>query len=617
MKKIINLILALMLISSIVYSQGIFNINNIHTVSVFSPSSTAKLTIDLSPINTTNNLLDLVSVSKISYSRGDWNLNNGNGTFGLLNNFYQTASSNSLNDVLFVKLRDNASQKDVVVLKSDASNYYYEVNVHQNTNNTIGSVVYQSMPGSGNYTNMDAGKFNYQDTREDVVIASNSDVKIYLGVGDGTLLQTPYSFSFPAATKVMLKQITDKNILAFQNSSSDRDEIITSNGNILRIYKNDNNNGFQPNPMLVYDAGFEIKDFEVTDLNNDGYNDIVIVGNGVAKGFINFRGEQIQVNSPIWNVTGSWTNTKIASADLDKDGLNDLVIVGTECFTSVFLNSNLSVVSQQFMPSFAAPNDYVNDIKLGDIYNQGGIGLFISYNGGRFVNGVEEHWNRIKLINATNFQTNPAPPSIKGATQIDGSFLRPMILLDKMGERDFLRYQIYKKKTGWADFQLIPGTYTGDYFIDYSEYIIYADDGPIYTDENCWYRVKTVDTDNRLSPYSNQVGYTVGIASCANCVSDNSSGNDNTIKFDKYSITNFPNPFNPVTKILYTVPKSGNVRITIFNSLGKEIKTLVNESKSIGSHIIEFNGSELSSGVYYYKIEAGSFVQTGRMLLIK
>jgi hypothetical protein len=624
MKIIVNLTVVFMLICSVVYSQNIFNQSNIQIINVYNPNyqnTIGNIKLDLSPINSSNNRLDLVSISNLNYmidfNHGDWNLNNGNGTFGSYNNFYSNfQTTETLNDVKFVKIRDNASQKDVVVLKKKIINNIdnYELNIHQNTNNSIGGV-YQSNTGTGNYTNMDAGRFNYEDTREDVVITSGNVVKIYKNLGNGNLDPNNWTFSFPG-TKVMLKQMTDKNILDFQNSSSDRDELITSNGNILRIYKNNNSNGFEANPQ-VYDAGFEIKDFEITDLNNDGYNDIVIVGNGVAKGFTNVKGQSVDFSSPTWNISsGNWYNAKVSFADLNKDGLNDIVIVGMDCCVNVFLSPNISQLSQSFYAG--APYDNTVDIKLGDIYNTGGIALLISYSGGRIISGGEEYWYGIKTVNATNPQTIPAPSSIKGETQVDGQFLRPRIRLNDMGERDFNHYQIWKKKTGWSDFQVINSNLSGqNYFVDYSEYIIYTDDGPIYTDENCWYKVKSVDSYNNVSLYSNQVGYTVGIASCANCVSDNSSGNENELKIDKYSITNFPNPFNPSTKILYSVPKTGNVKITIYNSLGKEIKSLVNEFKSVGSHIIEFNGSDLSSGVYYYKIEAGSFVQTNRMLLIK
>jgi len=80
---------------------------------------------------------------------------------------------------------------------------------------------------------------------------------------------------------------------------------------------------------------------------------------------------------------------------------------------------------------------------------------------------------------------------------------------------------------------------------------------------------------------------------------------------------NYPNPFNPATTIRFNLPGAGNVKLTLFNILGQEIRTLVNEFKESGVHTINFNASELNSGMYIYKIEAGTFVQTRKMTLIK
>jgi hypothetical protein len=86
----------------------------------------------------------------------------------------------------------------------------------------------------------------------------------------------------------------------------------------------------------------------------------------------------------------------------------------------------------------------------------------------------------------------------------------------------------------------------------------------------------------------------------------------------KYELSqNYPNPFNPLTKINYSVAKQGLVSLKIFDILGREIKTLVNEVKSPGAYIVDFNGSNLSSGVYFYKIQSGDFMQVKRMILIK
>ncbi len=80
---------------------------------------------------------------------------------------------------------------------------------------------------------------------------------------------------------------------------------------------------------------------------------------------------------------------------------------------------------------------------------------------------------------------------------------------------------------------------------------------------------------------------------------------------------NYPNPFNPVTKINFDIPKASNVKLTVFNSLGQIVENIFDGFKSAGSYQAEFNGSSLSSGTYYYRLEAGSFVETKKMQLVK
>ncbi len=80
---------------------------------------------------------------------------------------------------------------------------------------------------------------------------------------------------------------------------------------------------------------------------------------------------------------------------------------------------------------------------------------------------------------------------------------------------------------------------------------------------------------------------------------------------------NFPNPFNPVTKISFQIPGQYFVSLKVYDILGNEVATLVNEKKSAGKYNVDFNASALPSGVYFYKLQAGSFVQTKKMILLK
>ena len=92
------------------------------------------------------------------------------------------------------------------------------------------------------------------------------------------------------------------------------------------------------------------------------------------------------------------------------------------------------------------------------------------------------------------------------------------------------------------------------------------------------------------------------------------------LKYHLYS--NYPNPFNPTTRIKYTIPQyargeMGEVSLKVYDALGKEVATLINKEQPAGEYEVEFDGSNYSSGIYFYRIKSGSFIETRRMILLK
>lgn len=86
----------------------------------------------------------------------------------------------------------------------------------------------------------------------------------------------------------------------------------------------------------------------------------------------------------------------------------------------------------------------------------------------------------------------------------------------------------------------------------------------------------------------------------------------------KFSLgQNYPNPFNPATQVSYSLAKASNVKITMYNALGQEVRVLENSAKEAGYYTLSINASDLGSGVYYYKLEAGSFTQLKKMIVLK
>lgn len=80
---------------------------------------------------------------------------------------------------------------------------------------------------------------------------------------------------------------------------------------------------------------------------------------------------------------------------------------------------------------------------------------------------------------------------------------------------------------------------------------------------------------------------------------------------------NYPNPFNPTTTIHFTIPQDGAVSLKVFDMLGREVMTLLNEYRNAGAHQINFNASSLTSGVYFYKLETNGRSAIQKMLLVK
>jgi len=80
---------------------------------------------------------------------------------------------------------------------------------------------------------------------------------------------------------------------------------------------------------------------------------------------------------------------------------------------------------------------------------------------------------------------------------------------------------------------------------------------------------------------------------------------------------NFPNPFNPATSIRYSVPITSRVTLSVFDILGREVRTLVNTSQAPGVYTVAFNAQGLGSGVYFYRLDAGSFTETRKLMLLK
>ena len=95
------------------------------------------------------------------------------------------------------------------------------------------------------------------------------------------------------------------------------------------------------------------------------------------------------------------------------------------------------------------------------------------------------------------------------------------------------------------------------------------------------------------------------------------SGSNHQNNFSYVLSQNYPNPFNPSTKIEYRIPERSSVSLVVYNTIGQQISILTEGEKEAGTYSIEYNAENLPSGIYFYRIQAGNFVQTKKMVLLK
>ena len=174
----------------------------------------------------------------------------------------------------------------------------------------------------------------------------------------------------------------------------------------------------------------------------------------------------------------------------------------------------------------------------------------------------------------------------------------------KNNEADLSVYEVWRKVQELGGVWQLVATTSNNYFVDPTYY--YA---PGIGNFGLTYKVRAKDIGNNLSDYSSEVS-TRGEEMGKIIVTDNSQFN---FKLDQ----NYPNPFNPSTVINYAVKESGLVNIKVFNLIGQVVAELVNERKEAGNHTIEFNASQLPSGVYIYTLQVNGFTGSKKMLLMK
>ena len=245
-------------------------------------------------------------------------------------------------------------------------------------------------------------------------------------------------------------------------------------------------------------------------------------------------------------------------------------------------------------------------------------------NGEPLYDGVQTNWVN-EIMDLSNYNSNQV--KLKFELKTDGSVVKDGWYIDDIGivvygiipveltsfsaitkddnvllswvtstETNNLGFDVERRSTksnsGWQKLGFINGTGTKTKKSSYS----FADKNP--AEGKSYYRLKQIDFDGTSKIYNSvEVDF-------------------ETVK--EYSLSqNYPNPFNPSTEINYTLAKSGNITLKIYNLLGSEIATLVNGFMEAGKHSVKFDANDITSGIYFYTIKADNFTSTRKMILMK
>lgn len=162
-------------------------------------------------------------------------------------------------------------------------------------------------------------------------------------------------------------------------------------------------------------------------------------------------------------------------------------------------------------------------------------------------------------------------------------------------------------ETGWANVATVSSTTTQwvDNDVSQSEKF-----DPSYTIK---YKIRANDINNNSSSFSSEQSVT----GTTNTFWKTSSNYEDERITDYNLFSNYPNPFNPSTKITFQLPESEFVNLRVFNSLGQEVKILVNRFIGKGKYSVTFDASNLPSGIYIYKLQAGNYTTVRKMMLTK
>lgn len=284
------------------------------------------------------------------------------------------------------------------------------------------------------------------------------------------------------------------------------------------------------------------------------------------------------------------------------DNNTGIIIVGLKRITN--MPSNLFLIKTNLFGDTLWTKTY------SDYIQSAGYSLDIGHNGNYIIGGTADTTD-------SNF-----PKSLVMKTDTSGNVIWKKTY--SLGKNEWCR-SIRKTKNGYVFCGMSDSTLQGYEratvrVIDESGNVVYENffrPGSDYTS----FRSVELTTDNGfilcgVADYGYSLSYIVHTDSTCRIKPLNIENTNELVQIFEL-MQNFPNPFNPKSMINYELGIRNFVKLKVYDALGNEVATLVNEKKNAGSYSVEFDGSGFASGVYFYKLEAGEFVETKRMILLK
>jgi|WetSurMetagenome_2_1015567.scaffolds.fasta_scaffold51779_2 photosystem II stability/assembly factor-like uncharacterized protein len=278
-----------------------------------------------------------------------------------------------------------------------------------------------------------------------------------------------------------------------------------------------------------------------------------------------------------------------------------------EIFTTSDAGDNWNKVTEALMPVLSSDEDI-----FCDNYTSAGSSIWFLSSASRIFKSSNKGLSWIALDSPQSF--SGGNPNIAFEDESTGLLLADV-------------NKPWRTINGGVDWEALP--YNEDFSLRYicyvpgssASYMLFSVYGSMYT-MDCGNTYSIVDSSAHLN-----IDFSTPAAGWANGISFGVilkwAGQPLPVKDNQKPVSifmleqNFPNPFNPSTKIKYSIPQSSNVELKVFDILSNEIETLINEEKSVGTYEINWNAEGLPSGVYFYQIKAGDYIKTKKMVLLK